>query len=145
MEFPIINSRADLDAIKGTPAHAQAMKMLEGTLWKIQADHNAKTFVAIEDDSVIKKLGLKRSDFKNATPPELPAYTEPSKDSQMHEFANEADRAQAQTNVQARTELAATDWYVIRQIETGIEIPPEIKKQRQKLRESVVEITKDRG
>ena len=34
--------------------------------------------------------------------------------------------------------LSKTDWYVIRFQETGVEIPPEIKKLRQEARERII-------
>lgn len=41
------------------------------------------------------------------------------------------------TNAQARKYLADTDWYVVRFMETGTEIPEEISQQRQDAREAI--------
>ena len=47
---------------------------------------------------------------------------------------------QIQINADARAYLASTDWYVIRQQETGTEIPEEILTKRQESRDSIVEV-----
>lgn len=49
------------------------------------------------------------------------------------------DIAQAQINEQSRKYLASTDWYVIRETETGIPCPAEIKTQRTAARLAIVE------
>ena len=50
-----------------------------------------------------------------------------------------ADLAQREVNDEARAYLRETDWYVTRFAETGVEIPEEIKSQRQMARESIIE------
>lgn len=70
----IINNRDDLDAVIGTPAHDDFMTLLEGSLWRVERDEAAQTFVAIEDNSTIERYGLTREDFPNAQPPELPEW-----------------------------------------------------------------------
>ncbi len=78
MEFPTINTRNDLDAIAGTPAHDAFMTMLAGTLYRLEKDDVAGTWCAIEDDSTIARFGFTRADFPGAEPPALPAYVPPT-------------------------------------------------------------------
>lgn len=75
MELPVINTRADLEAIAGTPAHAAFMASLAATLWRVERDDEAGAWVAVEDNSTISRFGFTRGDFPGATPPELPTYT----------------------------------------------------------------------
>lgn len=49
------------------------------------------------------------------------------------------EQAQIITNIQARNYLASTDWYVMRKLETGVEIPEDILNLRQTARESIIE------
>lgn len=77
MEFPVINSRADLDAISGTDAHAAFMAALAGTLWRLERDDAAKTWRAVQDNTAIERFGMTRADFPGAAAPSLPAYTPP--------------------------------------------------------------------
>ncbi len=49
----------------------------------------------------------------------------------------ELDMQKAKAN--AWSTLSATDWYFVRKIETGKEIPEEIKKQRQSIKDSLEE------
>jgi len=72
-----INTRADLDAIAGTPAHQEAMAMLRGTLWRLEKDDAAKTWRAVADDSIIARFGFVRTDFPSAAAPALPQYQGP--------------------------------------------------------------------
>lgn len=44
---------------------------------------------------------------------------------------------QIEINAEARYYLASTDWYVIRQQETGQEVPADVLEQRQKARDSI--------
>lgn len=46
--------------------------------------------------------------------------------------------SQEEINTKARAYLAETDWYVVRFVETGVEIPQEILEARQKARESIL-------
>lgn len=80
MALPVINTRADLDQIQGTPEHTEFMTLLAGSLWRLQRDDDAGTWVAVEDDSIVNRFGFTRADFPNATPPTLPAYTPPVSD-----------------------------------------------------------------
>lgn len=56
-------------------------------------------------------------------------------------YTQESDRAiqiQRLTNYEAQTYLRSTDWYVIRNIETGAAIPAEVTAQRAAARLRVV-------
>lgn len=72
----IINSREDLDAIADTPEHAAFMRMLEGSLWKLEKAEAG--WQALEDDSTVQRFGFTRADFPNATPPILPVEAPPT-------------------------------------------------------------------
>jgi hypothetical protein len=52
--------------------------------------------------------------------------------------AVEAEAAQQQLNQESRAYLSSTDWYVIRQQETGVAIPQDILDARQAAREAIV-------
>lgn len=69
-----INTRADLDAIAGTPEHVAFMALLAGTLWRLEKDDTAQAWVAIEDNSTIERFNFTRADFPDAQPPALPEY-----------------------------------------------------------------------
>jgi hypothetical protein len=75
-----INTRADLDAITGTPEHVAFMALLAGTLWRLEKDDTAQAWVAIEDNSTIERFDFTRADFPGAVAPELPAYVPPPSD-----------------------------------------------------------------
>ena len=49
------------------------------------------------------------------------------------------EEMQNQKNAEARSYLASTDWYVVRLVETGVEIPEEIRAARENARLMVVE------
>lgn len=74
MGLPSINTRADLDAIIGTPEHVAFMALLAGTLWRLEKDDTAQAWVAIEDNSTIERFNFTRADFPGALPPALPEY-----------------------------------------------------------------------
>ena len=74
MGLPSINTRADLDAITGTPEHVAFMALLAGTLWRLEKDDTAQAWVAIEDNSTIERFDFTRADFPDAQPPALPEY-----------------------------------------------------------------------
>ena len=74
MGLPSINTRADLDAIAGTPEHIAFMALLAGTLWRMEKDDTAQAWVAIEDNSTVKRFGFTLADFPGARPPALPEY-----------------------------------------------------------------------
>lgn len=50
-----------------------------------------------------------------------------------------AEETQARMNAEARAYLASTDWYVIRQQETGVPVPAEILSARQAARAVVID------
>ncbi|MBK6742515.1 MAG: hypothetical protein IPG66_05860 [Hydrogenophilales bacterium] len=77
MESAVINTRTDLDALAGTPAHADFMGQLSATLWRLELDAEAGTWRVIEDDSVIARYGLTRADFPAAQAPVPPEYVAP--------------------------------------------------------------------
>lgn len=52
--------------------------------------------------------------------------------------AVEAEAVQQQLNQESRDYLSSTDWYVIRQQETGVAIPQDILDARQAAREAIV-------
>ena len=74
MGLPFINTRADLDALTGTPEHDVFMALLAGTLWRVEKDDTAQAWVAIEDNSTIERFDFTRADFPGAQPPALPGY-----------------------------------------------------------------------
>jgi len=76
----IINSRQDLDSLKGTPEYDQFMQMLKGTMMRRQnvqvypegygtAEYTGETLEPIwedvEDLSTIKRFGFTKKDFAN--------------------------------------------------------------------------------
>lgn len=77
MASNLINTREDLDALAGTSAHAEAMTMLCGTLWRLEKDDIAKAWKAVPDESTVARFGLTLADFPGANPPELPVYVAP--------------------------------------------------------------------
>lgn len=80
MASVVINTRADLDAIKGTPAHAQFMAMLAGSIFRAEKDDEAKCWRTVEDTTMIERFGFTRADFHDAEPPALPVYVAPPSD-----------------------------------------------------------------
>lgn len=76
----IITTRADLDALKGTPAHAQFMASLAGTIFRAEKDDEAKCWRIVEDTTMIERFGFTRADFHDAEPPALPEYIAPPAD-----------------------------------------------------------------
>ena len=76
----IINSRADLDAIAGTPEHAEFMKFLKGSMTRKQdiavrpdgygqPEYQGETippvWTDVEDLSTITAFGFTKGDFQN--------------------------------------------------------------------------------
>ena len=51
------------------------------------------------------------------------------------------EELQVVRNQEARAYLASTDWYVIRNQETGVAIPEEIAIKRQEAREQIIEVS----
>jgi len=78
MASPLINTRADLDAIAGTPEHAEFMALLAGSMTRKQnvqtypdgygqPGYEGPTLEAIwedvEDLSTIERFGFSKADF----------------------------------------------------------------------------------
>ncbi len=70
----IINTRADLESLQGTPEYLEFLALLAGSLYRIEVDHAAMTWKSVEDDSMIQRFGFVRADFPNAAAPTLPVY-----------------------------------------------------------------------
>lgn len=66
-------SREDLDAAAGTEEHALFLQLLAGSMWRLEKDNAARTWVAVPDDTTITRFGFTRADFDD-TPPDLPEY-----------------------------------------------------------------------
>jgi hypothetical protein len=77
MQASFINTRADLDAITGTPAHDTFMAALAGSVWRLEKDDDLKTWKAVQDASTIERYGFDLSDCANVPAPALPAYVPP--------------------------------------------------------------------
>ena len=77
MQSAFINTRTDLDALAGTPEHAQFMRLLSGSLFTLRKDDDLGAWVADENNDIIVRFGFTRADFKNAVAPELPEYVPP--------------------------------------------------------------------
>jgi len=75
----IINTREDLDAIAGTPEHAEFMNMLKGSMSRkqnvqvypegySQPDYDGEKlepiWETVEDLSIIQRFGFTKSDFE---------------------------------------------------------------------------------
>ena len=73
----MINTRADLDALEGTPAHTEFMGLLAGSLFTLRKDDDLGAWVADQNNDTIVRFGFARADFKNAVAPELPKYVPP--------------------------------------------------------------------
>lgn len=108
MSSAVINTRKDLDAIAGTPQHDAFMAMLAGTLWRIVKDDAAQAWVAVEDNSIIERFGFARTDFPDAAPPELPAYSQPPSDVPTVVTMRQARLALLQTGMLASVNAAVT-------------------------------------
>ena len=50
-----------------------------------------------------------------------------------------AELNQKRINLEAKDYLASTDWYIIRELDSGVPTPPEIKTERQLARDRIVE------
>ena len=78
MASPLINTRADLDSITGTPEHAAFIAALRGSIYTLERDEFLKKWVARADTTALERFGFALEDFPDAKPPAIPAYTEPS-------------------------------------------------------------------
>lgn len=117
MASAVINTRADLDAIEGTPEHAAFMVMLAGTLYRLEKDDTAATWRAIEDDSTVARFGFTRADFPDVQPPELPAYV-PEVEPPIIVSRRQIKQALTRANLRAQVEAAVAagdqdlkDWW----------------------------------
>lgn len=108
MASAVINTRKDLDAIAGTPQHDAFMAMLAGTLWRLVKDDAAQAWGAVEDNSVVERFGFARTDFPDAAPPELPAYSPPPSDVPTCVTMRQARLALLQTGMLASVNAAVT-------------------------------------
>jgi len=123
----IISTKEDLIAIAGTPWHELFMTSLRGTLFSIHKKNDK--WVADENNAVIERFGLTRGDFDPIEQPVLP----------IAETDEEITaRNQAIINKESRAYLNYTDWYVIRELETGIAIPIHIARARSDSRKKIV-------
>jgi hypothetical protein len=77
MQSAFINSRADLDAAKGTPAYDQFMEALGNSIFRLEKDDDAKVWKVVDDTSMIERFGFSRAEFASATPPDAPIYIVP--------------------------------------------------------------------
>jgi hypothetical protein len=73
-----INTRADLDAMAGTPEHAAFMAALAGTLYRLQKDDVEQCWRAVQDTSTVARFGFALTDFPDALAPALPLYVPPT-------------------------------------------------------------------
>lgn len=73
----IINTKSDLEALAGTPAHDEFMAFLAGTLYRLERDDEAQEWRCIEDDTTIARFGFTRADFPAAQPPAVPEWVAP--------------------------------------------------------------------
>jgi len=78
---------------------------------------------------VNEKLGAKYYDIINGV---VTSYVDVKTE---EEIQTEIDAEIQQKKIQQYQELKQTDWYFIRQLETGIEIPAEVLEQRQAIRD----------
>lgn len=78
MQTSFINTRADLDAITGTPAHDTFMAALAGSVWRLEKNDELKTWKAVQDTSTIERFGFALADFADVPAPGLPVYVLPT-------------------------------------------------------------------
>jgi len=74
MESTFINTPEDLAAAEGTPEFDAFMVQLAGSLYRLDRDDAAATWVAVKDESTVNRFGLTAADFPDAVPPALPVY-----------------------------------------------------------------------
>jgi hypothetical protein len=70
----LINSRIDLDSIKGTQEHTTFMNVLAGSIWSVTRDDEEETWKLVQDTSTIERFGFSLADFPDAPKPELPIW-----------------------------------------------------------------------
>lgn len=77
MALPVINTRDDLDAIAGTPEYNEFMRLLSGTIYRVERDEETKAYRVVSDTTTIERFGFTANDFVDVQPPELPEWVEP--------------------------------------------------------------------
>lgn len=87
----MITTRADLDAIAGTPEHDAFMALLQGSIYRAEFDAIAGAWVAVEDEAMISQFGFTLADFPGRQPPDLSALALPPAPSSV-DVNNERDR-----------------------------------------------------
>ena len=70
----LINSRIDLDSIKGTQEYTAFMNVLAGSIWSVTRDDEEETWKLVQDTSTIERFGFSLADFPDAPKPELPIW-----------------------------------------------------------------------
>jgi hypothetical protein len=97
-----INSRADLEAIKGTPDYERFLDFLAGTVYRYEWDGG--DWALTEDTSVLGRFGVSKEMLANIPVPDKPAF-------------NPDEQALAQQAREVRAErnrlLRDTDWTVL--------------------------------
>ena len=69
-----INSRSDLDSIKGTQDYDIFMNVLAGSIWSLAKDDEEETWKLVQDTSTIERFGFSLTDFPDPPKPELPVW-----------------------------------------------------------------------
>lgn len=72
-----INTREDLDSLENTPAHAEFMTLLTGSLWSFVKNDDEQRWDVIENNDLIEKFGFTRADFGDIKVPAAPEYVPP--------------------------------------------------------------------
>lgn len=70
----LINTRADLDALTGTPERDTFINVLKGSIYRLEKDDVAKLWTLVTDTSTIEKYGFTLADFPDVVPPDVPVY-----------------------------------------------------------------------
>ena len=70
----MINTREDLNNIVGTEEYDNFIKLLEGSIFKLEKNDVNKTWILVEDLSTIEKFEFSKEDFRNISPPPIPEY-----------------------------------------------------------------------
>ncbi len=104
----IINTKKDLDTLKGTDEYVQFLDKLKGSLFNIRKDDELGKWVADESNELIEQYGFTRADFEPIEQPILPKYV--FVDYEAQEKASEA-----------KSYLASTDWIVTKIAELQLE------------------------
>ncbi len=117
----IINTREDLDAVKGTPEYNRFMSALRGTLFELQRDDDLKEWVLIENNDAIESFGFTRADFEPIELPPVPAY-EPDNSETLQKIA------------ELKSKLASTDYVTLSDYDKD---KPEILADRQAWRDEI--------